>query len=90
MKAITRMCYSATRLGPTLCDPMDCSMPGLPVLRYLPELAQTHVHLVGDAIQPSCPMFSPSPPVLNLSQHVASSHQETKVLELQLQRQAFQ
>ena len=54
---------------PTLCDPMDCSMPGFPVHYQLPELAQTHAHWVGDAIQPSHPLSSPSPPALNLSQH---------------------
>ena len=47
----------------------DCSTPGLPVLHYLPEPAQTHVHWVSDAIQPSCPLLSPSPPALNLPQH---------------------
>ena len=52
----------------TLCDPMDCSMPGLPVHHQLPELAQTHVHRVGDAIQPSHPLSSLSLP-FNLSQH---------------------
>ena len=50
-----------------LCDPMDCNMPGFPVHHQLLELAQTHVHRVGDAIQPSHPLLSPSPPVLNLS-----------------------
>ena len=75
---------------------MDCSMPGFPVLHQLLELAQTHVHRVGDAIQPSHPLSSPSPPALNLSQHqglfqgVSSSHQVAKVLELQLQHQSFQ
>ena len=54
---------------PTLCDPMDCSMPGFPVHDQLPELAQTHVHWVGDAIQPSHPLLSPSPPTFNPSQH---------------------
>ena len=54
---------------PTLCDPMDCSTPGLPVHHQLPELAQTHVHWVSDAIQPSHPLLSPSPPDFNLSQH---------------------
>ena len=53
----------------TLCNPMDCSMSGLPVHHKLPEFAQTHVHWVGDAIQPSYPLSSPSPPALNLSQH---------------------
>ena len=70
-----------------LCDSMDCSMPGLPVHHQLPELAQTHVHLISDAIQPSHPLSSPSPPVFNLSQHlglfqwVSSLHQVAKVLE---------
>ena len=53
----------------TLCDPMDCSMPGFPVHHQLLELAQTHVHLVGDAIQPSHPLSPPSSPAFNLSQH---------------------
>ena len=66
---------------PTLCEPMDCSMPGLPVHHQLPELAQTHVHWVSDAIQPSYPLSSPTAPAFNLSQHqglfqwVSSSHQ---------------
>ena len=74
----------------TLCNPMDCSVPGFPVHHQLPELAQTHVHQVSDAIQPSHPLSSPSPPAFNLSQHqdlfqgVSSSHQVAKVLELQL------
>ena len=53
----------------TLCDPMDCSTPGLPVHHQLLEFTQTHVHSVGDAIQPSHPLSSPSPPTFNLSQH---------------------
>ena len=53
----------------TLSDPMDCSTPGFPVHHQLPELAQTHVHWVSDAIQPSHPLSSPSPPAFNLSQH---------------------
>ena len=53
----------------TLCDPMDCSMPGLPVRHQLPEFIQIHVHQVSDAIQPSHPLSSPSPPAFNLSQH---------------------
>ena len=75
---------------------MDCSTPGLPVHHQLPELAQTHVHRVGDAIQPSHPLSSPSPPAFNLSQHqgllqwVSSSHQVAKGLKLQLQHQSFQ
>ena len=65
----------------TLCDPMNCSMPGLPVHHQLPESTQTHVHRVSDAIQPSHPLSSPSSPALNLSHHqglfqwVSSSHQ---------------
>ena len=53
----------------TICDPMDCSTPGLPVHHQLPELTQTHVHGVGDAIQPFHPLSSPSPPSFNLSLH---------------------
>ena len=81
---------------PTLCDPMDCSTPGFPVHHQLLELAQTHVHWVGDAIQPSHPLSSPSPPTFNLSQHqdlfkwVSSLHQVAKVLEFKLQHQSFQ
>ena len=60
---------SVTQLCPTLCDPMNRSMPGLPVHHQLPELTQTHVHRVGDAIQPSHPLSSPSPPAPNPSQH---------------------
>ena len=62
-------CCSVTKLCPVLCDPMDYSTPGFPVLCYLPEFAQTHVHSVGDAIQPSHPLSFPSPPAFNLSQH---------------------
>ena len=60
---------SAAQSCPTLCDPMDCSTPGLPVHHQLPEFTQTHVHRMGDAIQPSHPLSSPSPPAFNLSQH---------------------
>ena len=60
---------SITQLSPTLCDLMDCSISGFPVLHYLLEFAQTHVHRVGDAIQPSHPLSSPSPPAFNFSQH---------------------
>ena len=87
---------SVVQLCPTLCDPMDRSMPGLPVHHQLPEFTQTHVHWVGDAIQPSHPLSSPSPPAFNLSQHqglfkwVSSSHQVAKILEFQLQHQSFQ
>ena len=82
-----------TQLCQTLCNPMNCSMPGFPVLHYLLEFAQTPVHWVGDAIQPSHPLLLPSP-AFNLSQHqglsqwVSSSHQVAKVLELQ--HQSFQ
>ena len=80
----------------TLCDPTDCSTPGLPVHHQLLEFTQTHVHWVGDAIQPSHPLSSPFPLALNLSEHqgcfqwVSSSHQVAKVLEFQLQHQSFQ
>ena len=60
---------SVAQSRPTLCDPRDRSTPGLPVHHQLPELAQTHAHRVGDVIQPSHPLSSPSPPALNLSQH---------------------
>ena len=60
---------SVTQLCPTLFNPMDCSMPGFPVHHQLPELAQTHVHQVSDAIQPSHPLSSLYPPAFNLSQH---------------------
>ena len=87
---------SVAQSCPTLCDPMNHSMPGLPVHHQLPEFTQTHVHWVGNAIQPSHRLSSPSPPALNLSQHqglfkwVSSSHQVAKVLEFQLQYQFFQ
>ena len=87
---------SVAQLCPTLCDPTDCSTPGLSVYHQLPEFTQTHVHWVGDAIQPSPPLSSPSLPAFTLSQHqgllrrVSSSHQVAKVLELQLQHQSFQ
>ena len=81
---------SVTQLCPTLCDPMNYSTPGLPVHHQLPEFTQTHIHRVGDAIQPSHPLSSPSPPAANPSQHqslfqlVNSSHEVAKVLEFQL------
>ena len=80
----------------TPCDPMNRSTPGLPVHHQLPEVTQNHVHKVSDAIQPSHPLSSPSPPAPNPSQHqglfqwVNSSHQLAKVLEFQLQHQFFQ
>ena len=64
-----RSCCSVAQSCPTLCDPMDCSVPGLPVLHHLLEFAQTHVHWISDAMQPSHPLLSPSPPALNASQH---------------------
>ena len=87
---------SVTQSCLTLEDPMDCSMPGFPAHHQLPELVQTHVHWAGDAIQPSHPLSSSSPPAFNLSQHqglfqwVSSSHQAAKVLKFQLQHQSFQ
>ena len=81
---------SVTQSCLTLWDPMNCSMPGLPVYHQLPEITQTHVHWVGDATQPSHPLPSPSPPAPNSSQHqglfqwVRSSHEVAKVLEFQL------
>ena len=80
----------------TLCDLMDHSMPGLPVHHQLPEFTQTHLHWVSDAIQPSHPLSSPSPPAFKLFHHqglfkwVSSSHQVAKVLEFHLQHQSFQ
>ena len=84
---------SVVQLCPTLCDPVDYCTPGFPVLHHLPEFARTLLHWVSDAIQPSYPLSSPSPPALNLSQHqdlsqwVSSLHPSTKVLELQLQHE---
>ena len=83
---------SVAQLCPTLCDPMNHSTPGLPVHHQLPEFTQTHVHRVGDAIQLSHPLLSPSPPAPNPSQHqgllqwIGSSYEvaKNKVLELQL------
>ena len=81
---------SVTQSCLALCDPMNRSTPGLPVHHQLPEFTQTHVHRVSDAIQPSHPLSSSSPPAFNLSQHqglfqgVSSSHQAAKVLEFQL------
>ena len=86
---------SVSKSRPTLWDTMNCSRPGLPVHHQLPEFTQTHIHWVGDAIQPSPPLSSPSPTAPNPSQHqslfqwVNSLHQVAKVLELQLQHQSF-
>ena len=85
-----------TQSCPTLCDPMDCSKPGLLVHHQLPEFTQTHVHWIGDAIQPSHPLLSPSPSAFNISYHqglfkwVSFWHQVAKVLEYQLWHQSFQ
>ena len=93
--AFSSVQFSSIQSCPTLCNPMNRSTPGLPVHHQLLEFTQTHVHWVGDAIQPSHPLSSPSS-ALNLSQHqglfkwVSSSHQAAKVLEYQLQHQSFQ
>jgi len=70
-KAMTKLVQfsSVAQSCPTLCDPMNCSTPGLPVYHQLPQFTQTHVHRVSDAIQPSHPLSSPSPPAPNPSQH---------------------
>ena len=87
--------FSRVQSCPTLCDHMDCSTPGFPVLHCLTKYAQSLVHWVSDAIQPSHPMSSPSS-TFNLSKHhglfqwVSSSDQVAKVLEFQLQYQSFQ
>ena len=87
--SVTQSCLS-------LCDPINCSTPGLPVHHQLPEFTQTHVHWVSDAIQPSHPLSSPSPPSPNPSQHqslfqwVNSSHVVAKVIEFQLEHHSFQ
>ena len=87
---------SVAQSCPNLCDPMKCSMPGLPVHHQLPEFTQTHIHRVGNAIQSSHPLSSPSPPAPNPSQDqglfqwVNSLHEVAKVLEFQLQYQSFQ
>ena len=89
-------CCSVTKSCPTLCDPMACSTPGSSVLYYLLQFAQTHVHRVGDAIQPSHPLSSPSPPAFNLSQHQGLfqwadfSNQVANALVLQPQHQLCQ
>ena len=91
LDAIIRQLLSCVRL----CDPMDCSTPGFPVLCCLLEFAQTHVHWVGKSIQPSHPLSPPSLPALNLYQHqglfqrISSLHQVAKVLELWFQHQSF-
>ena len=96
------LCFSSVQFSSlaqscqTLWDPMNRSTPGLPVHHQLLEFTQTHVHRAGDAIQPSHPLSSPSPPAAYPSQHqglfqwVNSSHEVAKVLEFQLQHQSFQ
>ena len=94
-KVISLQCWTefswVAQSCPTLCNPMDYSTPGLPVHHQLLELTQTHVHWIGDTIQPSHPLSSPSPSAFNLSQYKdlfqwdSSSHQVAKVLEFQLQ-----
>ena len=95
-QSVSQSVSSVAQLCPTLCDPMDCSTPGFLVHHQLPELVQTHVHCVSDAIQPSHPLMSPSLPVLQsflasgsfqMSQLFASV---VKVLEFQLQHRSFQ
>ena len=89
-KRVQNAVSSFTQSCPTLCDPMNHSTSGLSVYHQLPEFTQTHVHRVGDAIQPSHPLCSPSPPALNPSQHqhlfqwVNSLHEVARVLEFQL------
>ena len=94
---IMQICLSSVQLLSRVwlfVIPWDCSTPGLPVHHQLPEFTQTHVHGVGDAIQPSHPLLSPSPTAFNFSQHhfkwVSSLQQVAKVLEFQLQDQSFQ
>ena len=78
-------CSSVTQSCPTLCDSTECSTTGFPVHHQFPELAQTYVHQIGDAIQPSYSLLSPSPPALSLSQHqglfqwVSSSYQVASI-----------
>ena len=89
-------CSSVTQSWLTFCNPMDCSIPGLPVPHHLPESVQDYVHCIGDAIQPTHPLTPSSPSALNLYQHQVlfqwanSCHQMFKVLELQFQLQSFQ
>ena len=87
---------SVTQSCPTICNPMNCSMQGLPVHHHLLEFTQTHVHRAGDAIQPTHPLLSPFPPSPNPSQHqslfqwVNSLHEVAKGLESQLKHHSFQ
>ena len=96
MFCVSDQIRSVAQSCPTLCDPMSHSTLGLPVHHQLPEVTETHVHRVSDAIQPSHPLLSPSPPARNPSQHqslfqwVNSSHEVAKVLQFQLQHHSFQ
>ena len=87
---------SVTQSCPAFCDPMNCSTPGFPIHHQLLESTQTYIHHIGNAIQPSHPLSSPSPPTFNLSQNknllqwVSSWHQVVKALGFQLQHQSFQ
>ena len=89
-------CCSVAQSCPTVCNPMNCSTTDFLILYYFWEFAQSHVHWIGDASQPSHLLSSPSPPAFSLSQHqglfqwVSSLHQVVKVLEFQLQHQSFQ
>ena len=74
-------CCSVAQLCPTFCSPMNCSTPGIPIFHYLWEFAQTHVHRVSDAIQPSHPLSPPSSPALNLSQHQGFTNDSTLHIE---------
>ena len=95
-KALQTVSSSVAQLCLTLCNPMNCSTPGLRVHHQLPDFTQTHIHWVSDAIQPSHPLSSPSPPAPNPSQHqslfqwVNSSYDMAKILEFQLQHHSLQ
>ena len=89
-------CCSITQSCPTVCNPLDCGMPGFPVLYHLPEFTQTHVHCIGDAIPPFHLLSSPSSPAFTLFQHqglfqwIGNLHLVARVLELKPQHQYFQ
>ena len=94
---VNKRVWNVVQFSSTLCDPMNRSMPGLPVYHQFPEFTQTHVHRISDAIQPSHPLSSPSPHAPSQSQHqglfqwVDSSHEVTKVLEFSwMQSQKWQ
>ena len=96
IQSVSQSVSSVTQSCLILCDPMNRSTPGLPIHHKLPQFTQTHAHPVSDAIQPSHPLLSPSPPAPNPSQHqglfqwVNSWHEVAKVLKFQLQHQSFQ